>query len=131
MDETVHPVAGLGPADELRIAPQTVRIPAMRVLSTLVVTGLGAVATSLAPTARANDWSVGIGIGLPGVVVVSPTPGYYAPPPPRYYVPAYYPPGYYYPPRYYRPPVDDDGYEGDYHRHHEEHHHHHEEDDDE
>lgn len=103
----------------------------MGTLTTLTaVIGLGAVATSLAPTARANDWSIGVGIGLPGVVVVSPAP-VYIPPPPRYYVPPYYPPGYY-PPGYYRPPVIGyDGYEDDYGRHRHRHHRHKDDDDDE
>jgi hypothetical protein len=111
------------------------RIFPMGTLSTLTaVIGLGVAATSLAPAAHATDWSIGFGIGLPGVVVVSPEPVYVAPPP-RYYGPGYYPPGYYspgyYPPHYYRPPVIVGGVdEDDYERHHHRHHHRHHEDDD-
>ncbi len=102
------------------------------------VIGLGLAAAALAPAAQAADWSVGVSIGVPGVVVVSPPPAY-VPPPPAYYVPpsytpGYYTPGYYPPPRYYRPPVVV-GYwdrDGDYWRHREwwHHHHHHHDDDD-
>jgi hypothetical protein len=95
----------------------------MSTLTTLTaVIGLGAAATSLAPTARANDWSIGVGIGLPGAVVISPAPVYIRPPP-RYYVPPAYSPGYYsppgyYPPGYYRPPVvGSDEYVDGYGRH--------------
>jgi hypothetical protein len=107
----------------------------MGTLSTLTaVIGLGAVASSFTPAAHASDWSIGVGIGLPGVVVISPTP-VYVPPPPRYYGPGYYPPGYYppeyYPPEYYRPPVVDDGDEDDYERHRHRHHRHEDDDDDE
>jgi hypothetical protein len=95
-------------------------MPNMRAFATLmVVTGFGAVVTILAPCARADDWSIGIGIGVPGWVVAPPPvyvepPPVYVAPPPRYYVPPgylpgyYYPPGYY-PPGYYRPPVVVDG----------------------
>lgn len=55
------------------------------------IVGFGAMATSIAPAASANDWS--IGIGLPGVVVVAPAP-IHVPPPPRYYVSGYNAPGY-------------------------------------
>jgi hypothetical protein len=103
----------------------------MRALATLTaVIGLGAVSTSFASTAHAQDWSIGFGVGLPGVVVVAPPPAY-IPPPPRYY----YPPGYYYyPPEYYRQPVYGyggyrEGHDYDRDRHH--HHHEHEDDDDE
>jgi hypothetical protein len=105
----------------------TLRIFAMRALSTLTaVIGLGAAATAFGSTAHANDWSIGIGIGLPGVVVVAPPPVYLSPPPRYYespYPPQYYAPGYYRPPLigYYRYP--------DYDRH--RHRHHHEHDDDE
>ncbi len=100
----------------------------MRTLYSMVaVVGLGVASATLAPNAKAADWSIGVGIGLPGVVVVSPPPEYV--PPPRYYAPApVYVPGYYGPPRYYRPPVviDEDGY----YRHREWHHHHHHHDND-
>lgn len=66
-----------------------------------------------AAQAHGANWSVGIGIGLPGVVLGG-GPTYYSPPPPAYYVPAprpvYYdpPPPVVYgpppPPVYYRPP---------------------------
>ena len=76
----------------------------MRAFATLmVVTGFGAVVTILAPCARADDWS--IGIGVPGWVVARP-PRYYVPPG---YLPGYYYPPGYYPPGYYRPPVVVDG----------------------
>src|SRR5262245_16548596 len=84
----------------------------MRALHSLVaVVGLGVASAALAPSAQAHDWSVSVGIGWPGVVVVSPPPAYV--PPPRYYaprpvyVPGYYESGYYAPPppRYYRAPV--------------------------
>jgi len=91
------------------------------------VVGLGLAAAAVAPSAHAADWSVDVGIGLPGVVVVSPPP-VYVPPPPRYYVPPAYVPGYYAPPRYYRPPVYI--YEDGYDRHRGWHRHHHHEDDD-
>jgi hypothetical protein len=69
------------------------------------VVGLGVAAAMLAPSARAADWSVGVGVSVPGVVVVAPPPAYVVAPPP-YYVPPVYAPGYYYPPvRYYQPPV--------------------------
>jgi hypothetical protein len=103
----------------------------MRALSTLTaVIGFGVVATSLASTARADDWSIGVGIGLPGVVVIAPAP-IYVPPPPRYYGPTYYPPGYYRP-GYYRPPVVDygGGYVDGYDRHRDRHHRHEDDDDD-
>ncbi|HEY6922625.1 MAG TPA: hypothetical protein VI653_04090 [Steroidobacteraceae bacterium] len=91
------------------------------------VVGLGLAAAALAPSAYAADWSVAVGIGVPGVVVVSPPPAYVAPPP-TYYVPPPEAPGYYYPPpRYYRPPTVI-GYwdrDRDYYRHREWHHHHH------
>ena len=89
----------------------------MRALSTLAaVIALAAVATSLASTAHAEDWSIDVGIGLPGLVIIAPVP-VYVPPPPRYYHPPYYPPEYY-PPGYYRPTAPDDaGYVERYDRH--------------
>jgi hypothetical protein len=89
------------------------------------VVGLGLAAAVLAPSVQAHDWSVAVGIGLPGVVVVSPPPAYVSPPP-VYYVPPEYVPGYYAPPRYYRPPTVI-GYwdrDRDYYRHREWHRHH-------
>ena len=86
----------------------------MRALYSLfAVVGLGVASAALAPSAHAGDWSVGIGIAVPGVVVAPepvyvPPPRYYAPRPvyvPGYYDPDYYAGGYYAPPRYYRPPV--------------------------
>lgn len=67
--------------------------------TTIFMFWLCAAATTFAPaTARADDWS--IGITVPGVIIVVPTPEYeYVPEPPEYYGPAYYPP------RYYGPPV--------------------------
>ena len=111
------------------------RAPAMRTLNSFgIVVGLGLAAAALAPSAHAADWSVAVGIGLPGVVVVSPPPAYVRPPP-GYYVPPGYVPGYYPPPGYYQPPTVI-GYrdrDGDYYRHREWHHHyhHHHDDDDE
>jgi hypothetical protein len=97
------------------------------------VIGLGLAAAVLAPGAHAADWSVGVGIGLPGVVVVSPPPAY-GPPPTGYYVPPAYVPGYYPPPGYYQPPrvIGYWDHDGDYYRHREwhRHHHHHDDDDD-
>jgi len=100
------------------------------------VVGLGVAAAVVAPGAQAADWTVGVGISVPGVVVVSPPPAYV--PPPRYYVPPPYAPVYYPPVRYYQPPVVAGywhrGYwdhDGDYWRHREwrYHHHHHDDDD--
>jgi hypothetical protein len=108
----------------------------MRTLYSLsALVGLGVAAAALAPSAHAADWSIGIGLGVPGVVVVSPPPAYVVAPPPRYYVPPSYVPGYYPPPPgYYQPPTAI-GYwdrDGDYWRHREwRHHHHHHDDDDE
>jgi hypothetical protein len=91
---------------------------ALACLSALICLG------ALAPAARAGDWSLQIGIGVPGVVYAAPgpvyasPPVYYSPPPAVYYRPPYY--GYYhpryYPPAYYRAPVV--GYYGyaDHHR---------------
>jgi hypothetical protein len=108
----------------------------MRALSTRTalpaVIGLGAVAIMLAPSARADDWSIGVGLGLPGVVIVQPAPVYG--PPPRYYVPPpyYYTPPYYYAPGYYRPPLIGYGEYGDeYVRDHGRHHRHEADEDDE
>ncbi len=105
----------------------------MRTLYSLgAVVGLGLAAAALAPSAHAADWSVAVGIGLPGVVVVSPPPAYVSPPP-AYYVPRAYVPGYYPPPRYYQPPTVI-GYwhrgDGDYYRHREWHRHYRHDDDD-
>src|SRR5690349_20644607 len=83
----------------------------MRALYSLVaVVGLSVASAALAPSAQAHDWSVSVGIGLPGVVIASPPLAYV--PPPRYYaprpvyVPGYSESGYYVPPpRYYRAPV--------------------------
>ncbi len=101
----------------------------MRALSTLTaVTALGAAAASFTSTARAEDWSIGFGVHLPGVVIVAPAP-VYVPPPPRYYEPRY--PGYvYYPPRYYRPPVVIYGEDPDHDRYRHRHHRHEDENDD-
>jgi hypothetical protein len=106
----------------------------MRALPTLTaVIGLGAAAASFTSAARAADWSIGFGIGLPGVVVVAPAPEY-VPPPPRYYEPPYHPPAYYVPgyyaPGYYRPPVVGYYRYPDYDRHHDRHHRDEDDDDD-
>ncbi len=69
----------------------------MRSLSAIVATvGLGLALTAHTPAARADGWS--IAIGVPGVVVVPSGPAYG--PPPVYYGPSY-PPGYAPPPPYY------------------------------
>ena len=97
----------------------------MRTLYSMVaVVGLGVASATLASNAKAADWSVGVGVGVPGVVVSTPV---YAPPP-RYYEPApVYVPGYYARPRYYRPPVViEHGYYHDREWWH--HHHHHDRD---
>lgn len=93
--------------------------------------GLGLAMSSLASPAEAGDWSIGIGISVPGVVVV---PGsVYQPAPPAYYVPAS-PPGYVVQPPYYAAPyppqyvVVPPSYGWDYGRRH--HWRHHDEDDD-
>jgi hypothetical protein len=94
------------------------------------VVGLGVGAAGLATNAQAADWSIGVGIGLPGVVVAAPPPAYVVAPPPAYYVRPGYREVYYPPVRYYHPP----GYwerRDEYWRHREwEHHHHHHYDDD-
>jgi hypothetical protein len=103
----------------------------MRALySVVAVVGLGVASAAFAPSAKAGDWSVGVQVGLPGLVVASPPPDYYVPPP-RYYAPRpVYEPGYYAPPRYYRPPVV--VYEGRYcHDRGWHHYRHHDRDDDE
>jgi hypothetical protein len=100
----------------------------MRALPTLTaVIGLGAAATGFSSTVHANDWSIGFGIGLPGVVVVAPAPVYVSPPP-RYYEPQY--PPVYYPPGYYRAPIVGYYRYPDYERHHHRHHRHEDDDDD-
>jgi hypothetical protein len=72
----------------------------MKLISALgTAAALGLVAA--APTAQAADWSIGIGIVVPGVTVVAPAP-VYVPPPPRYYVPRI-PPVYVVSPGYYGP----------------------------
>jgi hypothetical protein len=110
------------------------RVFAMRALYPLsAVAALTAMSAILAPSARAGDWSIEVGIGPPSLVIVAPAPASVGAPP-RYYIPAGYPPGYYPPaylrPRYYRPPVV--GY-GEYmsgydHRRWRHHHHDHDED---
>ncbi len=99
----------------------------MRVVySFAAVVGLAVASAALAPNAKAADWSVGVEVGLPGALVVSPAPVYVAPP--RYYAPRpVYVPGYYAPPRYYRAPVV--VYEGEHCRHRGWHHHHWDHDD--
>jgi hypothetical protein len=99
------------------------------VYSFAAVVGLSVGAAGLATNAQAADWSVGVAIGLPGVVVVSPPPAYVVAPPPTYYAPPAYREVYYPPVRYYHPP----GYweRDEYWRHREwEHRHHHHDDDD-
>lgn len=102
----------------------------MRALSTLIaVAGMGVAGAGLSQTAQAGNWSIGVGIAVPGIVEVEPGPAYVYTPPPVYYPPpGWYAPRYVYPPPYYyyRPPVvaggwSRDGYE---HRHGEWHHHH-------
>ena len=95
------------------------------VTSMTAAIALGAAAASFAPVTHAGDWSIGIGVSVPGVVVTSPPPLYVSPPPPSYYappapVPGYsYPPGYYPPPGYYGPVVVcNDGYVDAYGRYH-------------
>jgi hypothetical protein len=107
----------------------------MKLIPALAMTvGLGLAAG--APAAQAADWSVGISIGVPGVVVAPPPvyvapPGYYAPEAPPVYVlpPGYYgpyvpPPGYVVAPGYAR------DYDRDYYRHPGWYRRHHEDDDD-
>jgi hypothetical protein len=72
----------------------------MKLIPTLG-TALGLGLAVAAPAANAADWSIGIGIGVPGAIVVAPDPVYVAPPP-RYYVPRV-PPGYVVSPGYYGP----------------------------
>jgi len=92
---------------------------------------LGLALSSVASPAAAGDWSVGVGVSLPGVVVVpgpvyQPPPAYYVPAPPPEYVT---PPPYYaapYPPRYVVPP----SYGWDYHHRWRHWRHHHDDDDD-
>jgi hypothetical protein len=74
----------------------------MKLISALgAATVFGLVAA--APTAQATDWSIGIGIVVPGLTVVAPAPVYVRPPP-RYYVPRN-PPVYVVSPGYYGPYV--------------------------
>jgi len=93
---------------------------------------LGAAGASFAQATHAGDWSIGIGVSVPGVIVAEPPPVYVSPPP-RYYAPPAAVPGYYYPPGYYPPPpayygpavVGHDGYVDVYGRYHWRHRHHH------
>ena len=71
--------------------------------SLAAVVALGVAAASFTPATHAGDWSIGIGVSVPGVVVTAPPPVYVSPPPPNYVPPAVVP-GYYYPPAYYPPP---------------------------
>jgi len=89
--------------------------------------GLGLAMSTVAGPAQAGDWSVGIGIGLPGVIVVPSQPvyelpppaGYVPPPPPAYVVvPPYYAPPY--PPPVVVPPYYDGGHYWHARRHHDE-----------
>lgn len=98
----------------------------MRTATAIIASvALGIALTAHSAAARADGWSVAIGVGLPGVVVVPATPAYG--PPPVYYVPAY-PPDYAPPPyygdyrrgyyhgehgRYYGPPVSTRGDDDD------------------
>ena len=80
------------------------------VTSLTAAIAIGAAAACFAPTTHAGDWSIGVGVTVPGVVVTAPPPVYVSPPPPNYAPPApapgyYYPPGYYAPPGYYGPAV--------------------------
>ena len=76
----------------------------MRALIAFIATiGLGIAMSAVALPAKAGDWSVGIGISLPGVIVVPSEPGYGPPPPSGYYVPPQ-PPAYVVVPPYYAPP---------------------------
>ena len=80
------------------------KVSAMSTLASLTAAiALGAAAASFAPVTYAGDWSIGIGVSVPGVVGTSPPP-VYGSPPPRYYAPPAAVPGYYYPPGYYPPP---------------------------
>ena len=49
-----------------------------RVTPLTAAIALGAAAASLAPVTHAGDWSIGVGVTVPGVVVTTP-PGYYGP----------------------------------------------------
>ena len=76
----------------------------MRTVTSLTAAiAIGAAAAYFAPMAHAGDWSIGVGVTVPGVVVTAPPPMYVSPPP-RYYAPPAAVPGYYYPPGYYPPP---------------------------
>ena len=74
-----------------------------KVTSLTAATAIGAAAVFFAPATHAGDWSIGIGVTVPGVVVTAPPPVYVSPPP-RYYGPPAAVPGYYYSPGYYPPP---------------------------
>ena len=74
-----------------------------RVTSLTAAIVLGAAAAFFAPVTHAGDWSIGVGVTVPGVVVTAPPPVYVSPPP-RYYAPPAAVPGYYYPPGYYPAP---------------------------
>jgi uncharacterized membrane protein len=107
----------------------------MSALSTVyAVIGLGTASALVVPAAHADNWSIGLSVGLPGVVVVAPAPVYVSPPP-RYYVPpcpprGYYSPGYYPPGSYRSPVIVEYGGDRDYERHRGRHHRHDDDDDD-
>jgi len=65
-----------------------------RVTPLTAAIALGAAAASLAPVTHAGDWSIGVGVTVPDVVVTAPPPVYVSPPPP-YYAPPAPAPGYY------------------------------------
>jgi hypothetical protein len=73
------------------------------VTSLTTAIAIGAAAACFATATHAGDWSIGVGVTVPGVVVTAPPPVYVSPPP-RYYAPPAAVPGYYYPPGYYPPP---------------------------
>jgi hypothetical protein len=106
--------------NEYSLVTKTKEVPVMRALSCLTaLVCLGALGTLAAPAARAGDWSLHVGVGVPEVVYVAPaiyaSPTYYRP---RYYGPAYYPHRYC-PPAYYRRPlIGYYGYADRYHRYH-------------
>ena len=64
------------------------------VTSLTAAIAIGAAAACFAPTTHAGDWSIGVGVTVPGVVVTAPPPVYVSPPP-RYYAPPAAVPGYY------------------------------------
>ena len=105
----------------------------MKALTAFVfAVALGLTMSAIASPAVAGDWTVGIGVSVPGVVVVpgsgyQPPPAYYVPAPPPEYVT---PPPYYaapYPPQYVVPPTYGWHY---YHHWRRWRHHHHDDDDD-